>query len=82
MEYDLGALIRVIHDINRNIWLGDFDKAKEIANIFLEKISKQMEIEGFLNFAGNLRKLIRDAKKRSARKGNRRHRFLGYKESV
>jgi uncharacterized protein (DUF2267 family) len=68
MEYDLGALIRVIHDINRNIWLGDFDKAKEIANIFLEKISKQMEIEGFLNFAGNLRKLIRDAKKEAQEK--------------
>jgi hypothetical protein len=63
MEYDVGALIRVINEVNDNIWLGDFDKAKEIIGLSLEEISKHTDTQRSMNFSYNLRKAIRDAKK-------------------
>lgn len=73
MEHDLGSIIKAINDINNSIWLGDFKKAVEIADLNLEILSK-FEISEFQRTAIELREIIRQIRKDSKEKGikNRR----------
>jgi len=62
LEHDLSFIITAINDVNNSIWLGDFKKAVEIANLNLEIVSK-LGIPELQRVAIDLRKIIRQIRK-------------------
>ena len=69
MEYDLSLIIKAINEVNDNIWLGDFEKAKQIAVSNLKRISPQLEISAFQEIADELRRTIREIRKTARETG-------------
>lgn len=67
MEHDLSFIIKAINDINNSIWLGDFKKAVEIADLNLRILSK-LEISELQRTAIELREIIRQIRKDSKEK--------------
>jgi len=63
MGYDVGVVVNAINEVDENIWLGDYKKAKEIANRNLAGIEKDVEIYQSQDFARDLRRIIRESKK-------------------
>jgi hypothetical protein len=63
MEHDLGAIIKAINEVGENIWLGDYERAKEVADFSLVGIEKNVEIYKLQVFADSIRKTIRESRK-------------------
>jgi SpoVK/Ycf46/Vps4 family AAA+-type ATPase len=63
MGYDVGVVINAINEVDENIWLGDYKKAKEIADLNLADLEKDVEIYQSQALARDLRRIIRESKK-------------------
>lgn len=63
MEYNLEPVIKAINEVNDNIWLGDFKKAREIANSNLKTIRKQLRISELQETATKLKAILQEIRK-------------------
>ena len=73
-DYELEPVIEAINGVYDNIWLGDFEAAKELAESNLKKIRAQLDLSELEKTATELRKNIQKMRKDAREKGikNRR----------
>jgi len=62
MEYDLAFVMSAINEVNESVWLGDYKKAIETADINLET-AKRLELIGFEKTANEIRGIIKQVRK-------------------
>lgn len=74
MEYDLAFVIRAINEVNDNIWLGDYKKAIEIADLNLDA-AKKLEFVEFEKTANEMRRTIQQVRKEAKQKKIKNRRF-------
>jgi|GEM_PF-2789976 len=73
MDFDTSDLIRAINETNDNIWLGDFNRAKEIVDSKLEKIG-QNDILVLENAAQEIRRKTYELRRIARKNGIKKKR--------
>lgn len=62
-EYDLGPIIGTINLVYDNIWVGDLETAKKLAETNLMKIQKELDLSKIKRSATELKELIQRVRK-------------------
>ncbi len=73
-EYNLEPVIEAINEVYDNIWLGDWEAAKKLAKLKLEKIHQEFDLSDLDKTATELREILQRIRRDAREKGveNRR----------
>lgn len=74
-EHDLDLVIETINQVYDNIWLGDLETAKKIADTNLMKIQSQVNLSELKMRATKTREILRKMKKKAREKGIKERRL-------